>query len=96
MRETDDIPFLRRKLQKLIEQEEYERCASINKWIKELEQESYNKQERYVKKVIESCKTDEQKRIAASWAFEWVKRMKANFPNIVTDTEEVFFKLLNL
>jgi len=94
MKETDDIPYLRRKLQILIEQEQYERCASIHKWIKELEQETFNKQFEYVKKVIASCKTDAQKKLAYTWAFQWSERMKANFPELVKDTTELYLKTI--
>tara|TARA_Y100000356_G_C11217792_1_gene267350 strand:+ start:172 stop:462 length:291 start_codon:yes stop_codon:yes gene_type:complete len=96
MKENNDIPYLRKKLEYLIEQEEYERCANLKKWIKELENETFNKQFEYVKKVIESCQTDEQYQLAKEWAFQWAKRMKSNFPEVVKDSKEVFYKLLNL
>ena len=95
MKETDDIPFLRRKLQYLIEREEYERCSQINKWIKDLEKETLDSQLEYVKKVVSSCKTNEQRLVSHEWAFKWAQRMRVNFPNHITDVDELFKKVLN-
>ena len=95
MKETDDIPYLRRKLQYLIEQEEYERCVTIDKWIKDLEKETLDNQFEYVKKVVSSCKTNEQRLISHKWAFNWAQRMRSNFPDHITDVDELFKKILN-
>lgn len=95
MKETDDIPYLRRKLQYLIEQEEYERCVTIDKWIKDLEKETLDSQFEYVKKVVLSCETNEQRLISHKWAFNWAQRMRANFPDHIADVDELFKKVLN-
>ncbi|MAZ31239.1 MAG: hypothetical protein CMP57_03995 [Flavobacteriales bacterium] len=94
MKETDDIPYLRRKLQSLIQQEKYERCSQINKWIKDLEKNTLDNQLEYVKKVVSSCKTNEQRLISHEWAFRWAQRMRSNFPSLVTDTDELFKKAI--
>ena len=95
MKETDDIPYLRRKLQYLIEQEEYEKCETIDKWIKDLEKGTLDNQLKYVKKVISSCATNEQRLISHEWAFKWAQRMRANFPDLVRDATELFFKTID-
>ena len=93
MHENDDIPYLRRKLQSLIQLEEYERCASLKKWIEELEEDTFNRQFEYVQKVVKSCKTQEQKELARNWSFQWAQRMRANFPSLVDDATELFIKV---
>jgi hypothetical protein len=93
MHDSGDIPHLRRKLQSLIELEEYERCSSLKKWIEELEEATFNKQFEYVKKVIKSCKTQEQKEVARTWSFQWAQRMRSNFPSLVDDATELFIKV---
>jgi len=47
----------------------------------------------YVKKVVKSCKTKEQLNNAKSWAEDWTKRMKIQFPDYVKSCTDLYLSV---
>jgi hypothetical protein len=49
---------------------------------------------KYVNTVILSCETIDQKSNAHKWAWEWSKRAKSNFPNIIHSHIDLFLDVI--
>ena len=54
-----------------------------------------NEQFVYVKKVVNSCETEEQKKHVYEWAEEWSKRMKRNYPQKVSSFMDLFLDVIS-
>jgi len=48
----------------------------------------------YVNKVVLTCKTKEQLSNAHKWAWEWSKKAKSNYPNIIHSHTDLFLDVI--
>lgn len=49
----------------------------------------------HIKKVVESCETQEQYDNATRWAKNWCMRMCVAYPNIIDDCDKLYEDILN-
>lgn len=50
----------------------------------------------YVKKIVGSCKTEEQKTVATNWAEKWAKRTQKIFPNVIDNWVDLFIEVMQV
>ena len=48
----------------------------------------------HIKKVVESCETQEQLDNATRWAKSWCLRMRIAYPNVILNCEELFEEVI--
>ncbi len=61
-------------------------CYLINMSLKD--------QFKYVNKIVITCKTKQQKDNAYKWAWEWSKRAKFNYPDIIHSHTDLFLDVI--
>jgi hypothetical protein len=49
---------------------------------------------KYVKKVVKSCVTKDQRKNALRWAEDWAKRMQAIYPNSVNSWRDLYLSVI--
>ena len=49
----------------------------------------------YVNKVVNSCKTEKQKKHVYGWAENWTKRMKRIYPNKIHSHTDLFLDVIS-
>lgn len=50
----------------------------------------------YVKKIVASCKTEEQKTVATNWAEKWAQRTQKIFPNVIDNWVDLFIEVMQV
>lgn len=48
----------------------------------------------YVKEIVNSCKTEEQKTVATNWARKWAERTQKIYPEIIHDWVDLFIEVM--